>query len=315
MQREETGGNLFSRRLSDVTPKQLYQFEILAEMGSSAKARAYLGISAPALTQSIARLEAELGAVLFDRSTRPAKLTASGQHLLEYVRLVTRETETLQENLALERGEQSGTLRIGCGPRWMVDIMPRALDAFIRNYPKMRVDVRVGQMTELARMLEDRRIAILFGTTDSIRRYSHHKSVEMGTDRFSIVARRSHPLHKRKNLSLKDLSAERWILGDAAASSTSLLRQLLRNAGLPLIRPTIELSDTLAVANTLRLTDCVGIFSMSTAHNIADIEPLSLDFELPGSNSGAVYLDRSLSEIEAQFIIGVRRIFGKRASD
>jgi len=301
---------LSGARLSEVTPRQLYQFEVLAELGSATKACRYLGISAPALTQNIARLETELGATLLDRSTRPARLTASGQHLLEYVRVLSRETDALTENLALEQGEMSGTLRIGCGPRWMVDIIPRALDIFVRDYPRMRIGISVGQMADLMRMLEDKRISVLFGTTDSVRLFSHHKAVEMGTDRFSIVARRAHPLHQRKNLSLADLLDERWIMGDPRASSTAVLRRLLHDAGLQMIRPTIELTDTLAVANTLRMTDCIGIFSTSTVRNLADIDPLPVSFDLPASNSGAIFLDRSLNETEIKFTMVVRRVFG-----
>lgn len=293
-----------------MNPRQLWHFETLAQMGSGAAASRYLGISPSALAQSIARLEAELGIDVFDRSTRPARLTESGQVLLEYVSRLSSETQALLERIAKEKGEQSGVLRIGCGSRWMVDIIPRAVEAFMQDYPDMRVSIAADQMTRLTQRLEDRQITLMFGTIDMLRRYTHHEIIEMKADRFTIVARSSHPLQKRKNLSLNELSRERWISSDPSASSTSALRQLLREAGLPPIVPAVELSDTLAVAAMLRRTDLLAIVSASTVKNLSEIDALHLGFELPESRSGVIRLrDRDLQTAEVDFIERVQQAF------
>ncbi|MGC9448119.1 LysR family transcriptional regulator [Cereibacter johrii] len=295
---------------AEMNPRQLWHFETLAQMGSGTAAARYLGISPSALAQSIARLEGELGLDLFDRSTRPARLTEAGQLLLDYVARFAAETEALQERFAQERGEQSGILRIGCGPRWMVDIIPRAVEAFLRLYPGMRVAIVADQMTRLAQRLEDRQIALMFGTIDMVRHYTHHEVIEMKADRFTIVARSSHPLHGRGALSLAELARERWIFSDPASSSSVALRELLRRTGLAPIVPTVELSDTLAVAAMLRRTDLLAIVSASTVRTLDEIEALPIDFQLPESRSGVIRLrDRSLSAAESAFIDEVQRTF------
>ncbi len=293
-----------------MNPRQLWHFETLAQMGSGTAACRYLGISQSALAQSVARLESELGVDLFDRSTRPARLTASGLHLLEYVSRISAETEALHERFAQERGESSGVLRIGCGTRWMVDIIPRAVDAFTRAYPDMRINIVADQMARLSQRLEDRQISLMFGTIDMLRRYSHHEIIEMKADRFTIVARSTHPLHKRKSLSLAEIATEKWIVSDPTASSTTALRQMLREAGLPALVPTVELSDTLAVAAMLRRTDLIAVVSSSTVRNLDEIEALPIDFELPESKSGVIRLrDRDLAAVEADFIAEVQKAF------
>ena len=299
-----------SSKLADFNLKRLYQFQVLAELGSASKACAFLGISHPALTQSINRLEAELNATLFDRSTRPPKLTISGSHLLTYARKLHLDTESLYERLELEQGGQSRIIRFGCGARWMVDIMPGVIGAFSQDHPDIRLSIRVAQMNELTELLENQQISLLFGTTDALRRHNRHKVLPIGTDRFTVVARKGHPLHKRYKIPLADVIGEKWIIGDPATSSATVLRQLLREAGLRPIVPAVELSDTPSVANTMRRGDFLGIFTHATVRNLPDIEPLSVGFELPESSSGAVYLsDHALSEAELALIGCVKDAF------
>ncbi len=289
--------------IANINLKRLYQFQIFAELGSASKACAFLGISNPALTQSIGRLEDELNTVLFDRSTRPLRLTISGEHLLAYARKIQLDTAGLYEQLQLEQGGQSGIIRLGCGTRWMVEIIPRVVGRFIKAYPDIRLSIQVAQMDELVKLLDDQQISLMFGTTDSVRRFSHHQVTPVGADHFTVVARLSHPLHKRKNLSLADLAGERWIIGGPATTSTIILRQALRDAGLSNIVPAVELSDTLSVANMLRNGDFVSIFTHSTVRNLAEIGELPIGFQLPQSNSGAICLaDRVLSVQEKALV-------------
>ncbi|WP_142846729.1 LysR family transcriptional regulator [Telmatospirillum sp. J64-1] len=302
---------MHSPKMPELNTKRLYQFQILAELGSAGKACAFLGISQPALTQSINRLETDLNAVLFDRTTRPPRLTISGRHLLQFARKLNLETENLYERLELEQGGQNGIVRLGCGARWMVDIIPRVIGTFSRKYPETRLSVRVAQMDELTELLENRQISLLFGTTTGMKRLMHHQVTPLGTDRFAVVARKGHPLHKRRNIPLQDLLQEKWIIGDPGTSSTMVLRQVLREANLTMIHPAVEMSDTLSVANTMRNGDFIGIFTTATVRNLADIEELSVDFALPESSSGAIHLsDHALSDIEQALIEEVKAAFG-----
>jgi DNA-binding transcriptional LysR family regulator len=61
-------------------------FFAVAERGTLRGAAARLGISQPALTKAIRRLEDELGAVLFDCQARGVTLTVYGRTLLRHAR-------------------------------------------------------------------------------------------------------------------------------------------------------------------------------------------------------------------------------------
>lgn len=184
----------------NLNPKQLYHFQILAELGSTSKTCAFLGISQPALTQSLQRLENELKVELFDRSTRPSKLTANGQYLLKYAQKMQIETENLLDRLEFEQEGYSSVIRFGCGARWMVDIIPRVVHQFSIDYPSIRLSICVAQMEELTNLLDNGQISFMFGTTNRMRRFTNHRITEVGRDNFAVVARASHPLQKHKSL-------------------------------------------------------------------------------------------------------------------
>lgn len=77
--------------------RRLEYFTALAEGGNFSRAAERLGISQPALSQQIQRLEEEVGAYLFDRTARPVVLTEVGE------RLLARSADVLEHIRAIER--------------------------------------------------------------------------------------------------------------------------------------------------------------------------------------------------------------------
>jgi molybdenum-dependent DNA-binding transcriptional regulator ModE len=96
-------------------PTRLAALVAVAEAGSITRAAARLGYTAPALSQQVAKLEREAGAVLVVRSHRGARLTAAGELLAERARRVLDETTRRLEPASFRRtisvahrGEDSG---------------------------------------------------------------------------------------------------------------------------------------------------------------------------------------------------------------
>lgn len=89
--------------------KQLRYFVGISEAGSMLRASSRLHIAQPALSQQIASLEAELGARLFDRSSRGVTLTDAGRLFLDHARVVLADVDrarnAVQELGSAPRGE------------------------------------------------------------------------------------------------------------------------------------------------------------------------------------------------------------------
>jgi len=118
---------------------QLRYFITVAEEGQMTRAAARLHIAQPALSQSIANLEAELGFRLLDREPRGVRLTAAGEVFLEKARsAVAAEEEADSAARALARAA-GGMLEIGfVGPPPTM-AMPELMDSFSRECPRASI--------------------------------------------------------------------------------------------------------------------------------------------------------------------------------
>ena len=109
-----------------------------AEAGSIARAADRLFRTPSAITRQMQRLEAELGAELLDRSTKPPRLNALGSRVLERARDMLQRTEALK-SLASPDAEPHGLLRIGLAHALAEGTLVTPIRALTEKYPKVRL--------------------------------------------------------------------------------------------------------------------------------------------------------------------------------
>ncbi|MDE1993780.1 MAG: LysR family transcriptional regulator [Rhizobiaceae bacterium] len=88
-------------------------FVSVAETGSMSAAAEQLGLSQPAISQAIAKLEEASGIDLFDRSIRPPVLTLRGATFYKHASDVVESIRRLQSGLRLDKDVQLPILRVG----------------------------------------------------------------------------------------------------------------------------------------------------------------------------------------------------------
>src|SRR5687767_13157062 len=118
------------------------QFEILiaaAESASFSAAAARLGISQPSLSESIRRIERELGAQLFERTTRSLKLTAEGRHAATVARDAVRDFKHALDRLASGARGGQGPIAIAALPSIMCAALPAAITRFRNDHPETHI--------------------------------------------------------------------------------------------------------------------------------------------------------------------------------
>ncbi|WP_323132432.1 LysR family transcriptional regulator [Kineococcus indalonis] len=99
-----------------MTPLQLRCALAVARTLHFTRAAADVGLAQSALSHQVARLEAELGAALFERTSRSVRLTAAGEALLPRARAVLAELDRLRTDVAASSGAVEGPLRVGTIP-------------------------------------------------------------------------------------------------------------------------------------------------------------------------------------------------------
>ncbi len=119
--------------------RHLRYFLAVGEALSFTKAASQLRIAQPALSRQVQDLEEEIGVDLFKRSPRGVTLTAEGRLFLEEAReALKRADESVEKVRALARGEY-GELHVGYAPSPTVEILPPALAAYQKAFPRVRV--------------------------------------------------------------------------------------------------------------------------------------------------------------------------------
>jgi DNA-binding transcriptional LysR family regulator len=119
--------------------RHLRYFLAVGEALSFTKAAAQLRIAQPALSRRVQDLEDEIGVDLLKRSPRGVTLTAEGKLFLEKTRhLLKLADESVEQVRALAQGHY-GELHIGYAPAPTVEILPPALAAFQKAFPRVRV--------------------------------------------------------------------------------------------------------------------------------------------------------------------------------
>ena len=118
---------------------QLRSFLKIAELGSFTRAAEEVGLSQPALSQQMARLEAELGRPVFERLGRSVRLTEAGRLLLPRAeRIVSLADDTLRE--LLDDG-RAGQIVVAAIPTIAPFLLPPVLLAYRREHPGAMVQV------------------------------------------------------------------------------------------------------------------------------------------------------------------------------
>lgn len=124
----------------------LHQAITLATYRSYARAAQALHLTQPALSRSIAGLEAQLGEKLFNRSPRGVELTAFGELVLARGRLLVDGASELEREIKLMRGLESGELRVGAGPYAAAMSVGRAIARLAAAHPQLRIDLMQGDL-------------------------------------------------------------------------------------------------------------------------------------------------------------------------
>jgi DNA-binding transcriptional LysR family regulator len=120
--------------------RQLAYFVKVAEEGQITRAAAKLHIAQPALSQTIAKLEAAVGVRLFDRHPRGISLTPAGEAFIEKARVAVRAAEEAVSIVGPWRRAE-GSLVIGFTPSFHQIARP-AIRRFVETHPGVEISVR-----------------------------------------------------------------------------------------------------------------------------------------------------------------------------
>ena len=126
--------------------KSVNYIKAIAEMRSISAAAEKLGISQPALSSHLKKIEKETGAVLFDRSRQPLELTEAGQVYMEYLDRAQSLDKELAQTLADIEGLETGSVTVGGAAFFNIAYLPNAVGSFVKEFPGVEIDIVDGNV-------------------------------------------------------------------------------------------------------------------------------------------------------------------------
>jgi len=225
----------------------LVAFTTVARTKSFTAAAAALEVTPPAVSQAVRALEERLQVRLFNRTTRSVGLTEAGTQFLARVGPATGELLEATELLRAYRDRPSGLLRINLPRIAFAALLQPLLDAFLRAYPEIRVEL----------YFDDGFANIIEGGFDAGVRLGDAVardmvSVALSTpNRIAVVAAARYLKRKGEPKKLDDLKAHDCIRFRFPGSGAIFRWELLRNRRLV----EIEVQGPLIVNDTSALVE------------------------------------------------------------
>ena len=290
-----------------ITLRHLRIFEAVARHGSISRAAGELHLTQPAVTKSIAGLEAMLGVKLFDRAAHGVEPTLLGLSFAPRAVAIFDELRRAAQDLALVSRGEKGTLRVGIVPMPAIPFLPVAVGRLADEHPNIFVSVVEDRETELVDRLRSRDVDIAILRLSLIDAGSDMQVAPLFDEQLCIVASKDHPLAGSKHLSWAQLLQERWIMPPADCYFYAHVHRTLARLDLELPRHIVEAPSIHIQFGMVMHAGMLG-FGMRSQVSFAPGKEflVRLPFELPFSSGsvGAVTLKSHALSPLAELLIG-----------
>ncbi|AAP25811.1 MULTISPECIES: LysR family transcriptional regulator [Bacillus] len=179
------------------------------ELGSFTKAARVLNMTQPAVSHAISSIESELGVTILIRDKRKGLIvTDVGSRILVHIREILNGVEKIEQEVAMEKGHEVGTIRIGSFPSASAHFLPKMINHFKEKYPNLEVVLCEGTIKEVEDWLVSRVVDIGIVILPN----KEMEIVPLTKGKMVVILREDHPLCKKNAVTIRDLENEPIIL-------------------------------------------------------------------------------------------------------
>lgn len=240
---------------------ELKVFVIAADELSFSRAAERLHLSQSAVSQNIHALEREFGVDLFERRGRSIRLTEGGQALLPMAQETVNALQRMSEVMNGLEGKVAGDLLIGCSTTSGKYLLPSLVAAFRREYPQVRVSIKILARDDVIGRLIDERLAL--GVTSLKVEHRDLEYVPFFDDRVILIVPAQHPWVAFGRALPADLVDEPLIVREERAGTSQVVAQGLaqHNITSDMLNPVMEIGNAEAIE--MAVEEGIGIAFVS----------------------------------------------------
>ncbi|MCK9508893.1 MAG: LysR family transcriptional regulator [Pigmentiphaga sp.] len=280
---------IFSMMVSIPQMETLIKLSELGQMSSVAES---LGVSQPAISDALRRLEESMNLQLFERSSRRLSITLPARLLVFRLRRVLSEIRRLSADVSQLASTVQGEVVISVLPSSKTVLMPKAIARFVGAHPNVQVSVVDAPFEVLFADMRSGEIDFIYTGIDAKCMHPDLNVEPLSTDRLVVVARTDHPLALKPSLTAQDLKRYPWILRDPSSPSRQLLNRAFKEMGIDAPTIAVHGGDLGLLRGLLLYSEMLTAVSPHNLSPELDLGNLTiLDVELPGCqrNTGFVW--------------------------
>lgn len=229
--------------------RDLHYFRICAETGHLSRAAEQLHLSQPAVTQSINRLERDLGHQLLYRPANRRKalqVTEAGRLVLQRAANAMAELDTLREELSELAGMLRGTIHLAGIQSLNLTLMPQVLAAFAADHPQIEVQLHTHPSSHIADELRDGRADIGIIAAGDEQDFLGLEVVDLYQEDFVVIVRHDDELAGLQQIELKRIAERDLLLVSPDSYSGAVILNACAEAGFePPVRLVLESGEAL----------------------------------------------------------------------
>lgn len=275
--------------------------------GSMARAATRLNISQPAVSKAIKSLEQALGIRLLDRTPQGIEPTIYGRALLKGGVAVFDELQQSVRQIAFLADPGAGRLHIGCTEAGAAGFVPAVIARLSRQYPRVTFRVTTGDAAAfIERHLPQREIDLAIGAMpDAAASHDDIASEVLFEERYFVMAGARSKWARRRNIALRDLVQEPWVLPPADTTMGMHIARAFRAEGLEPPHSQVMSFSVPLCHNLLASSGFLTIFPITMTRLAGHLNLRPLDIRFPEISRAIVIMtlrSRTLSPLAELFI-------------
>jgi DNA-binding transcriptional LysR family regulator len=269
--------------------RHLIQLAAVLETGGVTEGAALLGLTQPAVSRSLAMLEARVGEPLFVRGKRPLQATLLGQQLAAHGRTMLAASRQASDAVTgFIRGTR-GTVRVGGVPFFMDAMISRMIAEFQNSEPDISIHQSYGNLPELSAALTSEQIDIGIVPMGLLDAAPGFEFIEILPGRNIVACRTGHPLLRKPRLQTSDLTDYPWVAPLPGSPLLSDLHAILMTIGMSDLNIRYSGGSLMSVINYMAETGALAVLPHSVVfaqRKENRIAVLPLDIPQPNRSLG-----------------------------
>ena len=215
-----------------ITIRDIEYFLSVAQAGRLSAAAAEHGVTQPALSKAIQRVEEEFGLQLFERTARGMVLTSGGLRVADQLRRLHGSYADAMLLANDMRAQHAGLLRIGTTDTSAGNRLASVLGPLLAARPALRVRLRVDRSDVLASLVREGELDLALVPAYDNQPLDAERT-KIDNDPMWPLVRAGHPLAARSRLTLTDVAGYGWLTGPQQSAAYRALSDIFARHHLP----------------------------------------------------------------------------------